>query len=541
MTAPRGSASAPGTTVHGERRSAARGVAWGGVESLTSALVGLILTPLVVRTCGLDGLGLWAASWSLAHTTNLLDLGVGSSYTRFTSQAIALTDVAGLNRTLSAGTGFHLTIGVLVASMALLLGPAALGLVAPAGVLAAQAVPVLGCTLATVLLRTILSAYRGVVAGAQRVDALARIGAVAALLEGLGASMALLFGWSLPGMAVNSLIVGAGASLAEARLAHRLVRGLRVVPFKSAGREEWRELLSFGLRLQIVRASEILSAHAPRLTLAAGAGLAPAGVYDLGARVAGVLQVAALPLPVIQPIAGRLAALAEKERLRALVDRATRYVALLAIPAASFVLLDAGGILRAWTGQSIPAPAASTARLLAVALLCGAVVSPLRLVLRGCGQAGPEALSALAGSLLTVGLAVALAPRFGAPGVSAAVLRGAAVSATILVIGARGVRPGLAWAAFRNLPAALLACAAGFAGAALVQSVQGGQDLATTSRVVAALRLVPEGLVLCGVTFLVSLLSGALLSHDVQELAGALVPGRLRGATDPAAAGHRVR
>jgi len=85
------------------------------VESLTSALVGLVLTPLVVSTCGLEGLGMWAASWSLAHTTNLLDLGVGSSYTRFTSQSIALSDVARLNRTLAAGTGFHLAIATVVA------------------------------------------------------------------------------------------------------------------------------------------------------------------------------------------------------------------------------------------------------------------------------------------------------------------------------------------------------------------------------------------------------------------------------------------
>src|SRR5437867_4795780 len=172
--APEGS---PSTSV--ERRAAARGVAWGGIESASSALVGLILTPLVVRACGVEGLGLWSASWSLAHTTNLLDLGVGASYARFTSQAIALSDVRGLNRTLAAGTGFHILLVVLMGGLALALGPAALGIVVPAGSLAAQARTVFSCTLATVLLRTLLSAYRGVVAGAQRIDLLGRIGAAA--------------------------------------------------------------------------------------------------------------------------------------------------------------------------------------------------------------------------------------------------------------------------------------------------------------------------------------------------------------------------
>ena len=48
----------------GERRSAVRGVAWTGVESAAGALVGFLLTPLVVRVAGIEGLGLWGACWS---------------------------------------------------------------------------------------------------------------------------------------------------------------------------------------------------------------------------------------------------------------------------------------------------------------------------------------------------------------------------------------------------------------------------------------------------------------------------------------------
>src|SRR2546425_2266707 len=85
--------------------------------------------------------------------------------------------------------------------LALALGPAALGIVVPAGSLAAQARTVFSCTLATVLLRTLLSAYRGVVAGAQRIDLLGRIGAAVSVLEGIGAAAALAGGVWFPGMA----------------------------------------------------------------------------------------------------------------------------------------------------------------------------------------------------------------------------------------------------------------------------------------------------------------------------------------------------
>src|SRR6185503_13058868 len=224
-----------------------------------------------VNTCGIEGLGLWGASWSLAHATHLLDLGVGASYTRFTSKSIAVADTAGLNRILGAGMGFHLALGALLSAAAILFGPRGLGLVSSGRPLAEQAAGIFGCTLATVVLRTVLSGYRGVVAGAQRLDRLGRIGSIVSVIEGCGAALALAGGFGLGGMALNSLGAAALASLLEARAAHRLVPGLRPVPFVS-GRAEWRELLSFGMRIQVVRASEILGAHVPRLLLAGAAG-----------------------------------------------------------------------------------------------------------------------------------------------------------------------------------------------------------------------------------------------------------------------------
>jgi O-antigen/teichoic acid export membrane protein len=519
----------------GEKTAAARGVAWGGIESATSALVGLLLTPFVVRTCGIEGLGLWGASWSLAHTSHLLDLGVGASYTRFTSKAIAVSDTAGLNRILGAGMGFHVVLGGLLSAIAIVCGPRALGLVSSGGPLAAQAAGIFGCTLATVVLRTVLSGYRGVVAGAQRLDRLGRIGSMVSLLEGCGAALALACGFGLQGMALNSLAAACVASLLEARAAHRLVPGLRPVPFVS-GRAEWRELLSFGMRLQIVRASEILTAHAPRLLLAGAAGLAAAGVYDLATKIAGVLQVAALPLPVIQPLAGRLDARGEDQKVRVLVGRATRYVALLALPCLALVLLDVEAILRAWTGRDLPQAAATAARLLAPAAALGFMLSPLRLVLRGMGRPGPEARAALIGSLVQVGLAAALAAPFAAPGVAAAALVAAVLAASSLAWGALRIAPSLARESGLAITAPLLAGLGGLlAGGALRLAVLGAH-LPVATRSAALARLLPEGIALMSATLLLSVWLRAFTRDDLSARAGAWPgPRRTAGPAGPPA------
>src|SRR5262249_54574176 len=157
--------------------------------------------------------------------------------------------------------------------------------------------------------------YRGVVAGAQRTDLLARIGTTASILEGAGGSAALLLGAGLRGMAINSLVVALLTSAAEAIAAHRLCSALRVRPFLLP-RRRGLSILAFGSRVQVTRAFEILGTHAPRLLLAAGPGLAAAGAYDLAARLAGIVGLAAtLPLRVVLPLAGHLDARGDRRRL----------------------------------------------------------------------------------------------------------------------------------------------------------------------------------------------------------------------------------
>jgi O-antigen/teichoic acid export membrane protein len=495
----------------GERRVAARSVAWGGVESAAAAAVGLLLTPLVVRTAGIEGLGLWGAAWSLAHTAGLIDLGIGASYARFTARALASDDPEDLNGTVAAGVGFHLVLALLVAFGAVAFGPLLLARVATPGPRLVEARDVLACTIATVLLRGTLSVYRGVVSGAQRTDILARIGAVAALVEGAGAAAALLWGLGLRGMAVNSLGAAAATSAAEAVAAHRLCPALRVRPF-AAGRRHFGDLLGFSVRLQVTRAVEILASHAPRLLLAAGPGLAAAGAYDLAARIANLTSVAAtLPLRVVLPLAGHLDARGDRARLDALVDRASRYVALLALPPAAVVLACAAPILAAWTGQPAPSAAIAAARLLAPAVAIAMLASPLRLAVRGIGHPGIEACATAAGAMVQIG-----------------VLAGAVVSAAVLATLVRGRARGADPGSARRALAAPLAAGALAAGAGLALDLLAGASSPAT-RPAAIADLLPRLAVVTGVFAGSVVLLKAVRAADLILLRDALAPFLPRG------------
>jgi O-antigen/teichoic acid export membrane protein len=431
---PGGALPSPGAD---ERRAAARGVAWSGVEAAAAAAVALLMTPLVLRTCGLEGLGLWGAAWSLAHTAGLLDLGVGSAYGRFAAQALARGDDRDLNDTLAVGVGFQAGVSIVILLLAALFGPGLLDRILPAGERPDGAGLVLGATLLTVLLRGTLSAYRGVVAGAQRLDRLARIGTIGTIAEGAMSAALLLTGSGLRGPAIAAVVAAAGVTVAEAAAAHRLCPGLAVRPFR-APREAYARVLVFGGQVQVTRAFEVLGGHAPRLVLVAGPGLAAAGAYEIAARLAGFAGVlASLPLKVLIPLAGHLEARSDTPRLRALLERSTRYVALLALPSVVALLLLPETMVVAWTGRPAPAGTALAARLVVLAVAALYVVSPLRLLLRASGRAGLEAAATASGTLLQVGAAAALAGRFGAPGVALATLAGALVALALVAAGGR--------------------------------------------------------------------------------------------------------
>ena len=421
-----------------ERVVAARGVAWSGVEAGAAAVAALLMTPLVLQTVGLEALGLWGAAWSLAHTAGLLDLGVGSAYGRFAAQALARGDDRDLNSTLAVGVGFQGGVSLVILVLAALFGPALLDRVLPPGERPAEAPFVLGATLLTVLLRGTLSAYRGVVAGAQRLDLLARIGTVGTLAEAAISAALLLSGSGLRGPAIAALLAAAGVTWAEARAAHRLCPGLQVRPFL-APREAYARVLAFGGQVQVTRAFEVLGGHAPRLLLVAGPGLPAAGAYEIAARLAGFASaLSSLPLKVLIPLAGHLEVRSDTRRLQALLERSTRYVALLALPAVVALLLLPDTLVVAWTGRPAPPGTAAAARLVVVAMLATLVVSPLRLLLRATGRAGLEAAATAAGALVQIGAAAWLAGRFGAPGVALATCAGALTALLFVAAGGRG-------------------------------------------------------------------------------------------------------
>jgi O-antigen/teichoic acid export membrane protein len=84
---------------------------------LVTAVVGFMLTPVVVHSLGTTGYGLWTLVLSITGYFGLLDLGIRSSVSRFLARHLELNDDRGVNTT--ASTAFVILIaGGLLALLA---------------------------------------------------------------------------------------------------------------------------------------------------------------------------------------------------------------------------------------------------------------------------------------------------------------------------------------------------------------------------------------------------------------------------------------
>jgi O-antigen/teichoic acid export membrane protein len=86
---------------------------------LVTAVIGFLLTPVVVHSLGATGYGLWTLVLSITGYFGLLDLGIRSSVSRFLARHLALKDDAGFNSTVSAAL-LILTCGGILAFLATL-------------------------------------------------------------------------------------------------------------------------------------------------------------------------------------------------------------------------------------------------------------------------------------------------------------------------------------------------------------------------------------------------------------------------------------
>jgi len=413
------------------RRRAVRNTVANGLGRAVAIGTSFLLTPLILHTVGTEPFGLWVLLGSIVAYGSLLDLGIGGAVTKYIAEHRARGESSEARSTIAAALRIYLLLGALAGLVGIALAPVvprAIGVPADLEGLAQATMAVMSIGLGIAIPCTTGLA---VLQGLQRWDLAAAIGVAGSLLVAVGTLVALALGWGIVGIAALGIPVPVATLLLAVAAVRRAAPDLAFDPL-GGDRATAGRIMGFSWPLFVVDVASRLQSRTDEIVVGVALSLGAVTPYALGRRLATIPQLVARQFAgQLLPRASELAALDERDRLRALYLGGVRVSLAIALPLTGCLLLLAGPILDVWVGPGFESGAPIVV-ILAVAAVIDLSLWPAAFVLRGIARHHWLAPIALGSGLANLVLSVALARPFGMVGVALGTLLPTMVEAALV-------------------------------------------------------------------------------------------------------------
>jgi O-antigen/teichoic acid export membrane protein len=393
---------------------AARNAIFGFTGFAYSAVVAVVITPVLVHGLGPVYYGIFALSAAALGFVGMLDLGMGTALVRFLSSSFARGEVEESRRLVQASAAFYGLVGIvgfgITIVLATVFAPVLFDLGPHELAVARFALIVSGAAFA---FDTVARAFSSLPLALQRNDVAAAVriasATVVAVLTVTIISVGLGVRWLVAGYALFD-VLSLGVAVLVAR---RVLPGLYVRP--RWDRERIRRLMTFSGWVFLANISAFVIFQFDRIMLGALASVSAVTYYAVPSSMASYLLAATTSLAaVVIPATGDLIARGETLPVERLYRRATRlcllFVASVGIPAIFF----AHPLLEVWLGRSFASRSTTVLQLLVVTfVLFSVTVVPYNMLIAGGFPRVVGVLNLLI-AVLNVILIFVLIPRYGA-------------------------------------------------------------------------------------------------------------------------------
>lgn len=403
-------------------RRAARNAIFGLTGFAYSAVLAIVVTPVLVHGLGATYYGIFALSAAAISFVGMLDLGMGTALLRFLSASLARGEVDEPRRLVQASAAFNAIVGLVGFAITIVLGtvltPVLFDLQPRELAVARFALIVSGAAFA---FDTVARAFSSVPLALQRngVAAVVRVasGTIGALLSVLIVVNGLGLRWLVAGLALFD-VVGLGVAMLVAR---RVLPHLSLRPRWDAARI--RRLITFSGWVFLANISAFVIFQFDRIMLAALDSVSAVTFYAVPSSMASYLLAATTSLAaIVIPATGDLITRGLRQNVERLYLRATRlcllFVASVGIP----VIFFAHPLLSLWLGRHFADKSSVILELLvATFVLFSLTVVPYNMLVAG-GLPRIVGVLNLLVALLNVILIFVLIPPYGATGAAVAYL-----------------------------------------------------------------------------------------------------------------------
>lgn len=371
-------------------------------------LLSFLITPYIVHKIGIERFGIWAVANTAIHFFLFLDLGIGSSFVKYIAEYNTKKDYRMINEVINTGLAFSLFFCFCVFFVSILLKNFAMSLLKFPSELYGDVLIAFFGVLAVFIINYIFTVFKSTLYGLQRMDIVNIIFVIVSIPGTVGLVLFLSFGFGLKGLIYNSIIVALVTVMSYAICAYRILPQMVIHPnFFSS--KMFRKLWNFGFKVQIAGFSEFINRQLDKMLLGYFINVRIVGFYELGSKIS--LTAARLPsviLPAIEPASSELDAVEDTRALNNLYTRGTKYLVLVTLPLALFVIVNASAIMHFWMGEPGYEKSALAIKILTIGYTFVLVNDIGRLMARGMGVPQFE----MASALIILGLNILLSTVF---------------------------------------------------------------------------------------------------------------------------------
>lgn len=372
---------------------------------LLAAVIGFVLTPMLVHHLGDQNYGLWTTVFSLTGYFGLFDQGIRPSLVRYVSRDHATGDREGLSRTISSAIVLYTVVGIITMLVAVFVASRtdmwlrvdpALHEIAPVLVL------IVGATLA---LGFPLGVFGAVLSGLQRYDIANWVGMAIGVLRLAVFAAVVRLGGGLVALAWSSLVVNLLGHVWAFFATRRLLPGVSIAPafvrWKSL-----RMIASYGGWAMMGAVATNIAFQTDSLVITGflGAALVTPFAFASGLveNARALVHAAAW---VLSPTASELDTLGEQDKLRRMLIAGSKYSVLVSWPVLLGLIVFGPNLLQTWVGEKY-AYAGLLLTILAVPTLVALPQATAASVLFGISRHKGIVVLAMVSALCNLGLSV---------------------------------------------------------------------------------------------------------------------------------------
>src|ERR1700722_11952598 len=381
-------------------------------------VVPFFLTPLVIRSLGPVAYGVWILAVSTVAYLNLLDLGLRSAIVRFVCAADAQGKIDEVKKVVSAALWLRLLIAAaaVVASIVLSVVFPHLFKV-PHDLGRAEQITVLLCALG-VAITLVSNVYSGVLAAMQRFDLLSSITMTQTVIRAVGVVLILRSGRGLISLAYWEFAVVTITGLITIGAAFKVYPACKVGVARPDA-ATFRMLWSHSVITFIWSIAAQIILYTDNVVIGVFLEVGLVAYYAIGGSLVVYSgQVVGALSTTFVPMASRLDASGNKERLKTLVLRGCQASLAIMFPISLTLLFRGKTFISLWMGPQYSPIAGTVLQILLISQFFNAAGSTPASLMMAIGKHKPVAIAASISAALNLFLSIVLVKTIGLYGVA---------------------------------------------------------------------------------------------------------------------------